>query len=158
MRIFTIILFLTFGLLNNLFAVTYKWVDDTGHVVYSQQPPEDDRQYQRLKDSRKYGESSSSDESTEKPETGSGDSAGSEASSGAEAGSGEEKETGYSEEDIARRAEMKEKNCKSAKDALDLYTVHKRFKNEDGSVTTLSNQQRQENIKKAEAAVQEFCN
>ena len=143
----TSILFLSFGLTASVQAVTYKWTNDSGNVVYSQQPPEDDRQFQRIKGLKKYQASP-----TENPEEESATNADSAKNSE------ETKETGYSEEDIARRKEMKEKNCKSAKEALDLYTVHKRFRDKDGNITTMSEAERQANIEKAENAVKEYCN
>ena len=149
MRTFiTLILFLSLGITSALqAAVTYKWTNDSGNVVYSQQPPEDGRSYQRIK-----GLQQSRGDSTENVEDKSVNNAGSAKNNQ------KPEETGYSEEDIARREAMKEKNCQSAKKALDLYTVHKRFKGKDGQVKTMSAEDRQANIKKAEAAVKEFCN
>ena len=148
MRIFiTSILFLSLGITALQAATPYTWIDDNGNVVYSQHPPEDGRPYQRIK-----GLPQSRGDSSENVEDESANNAGSAKNNQ------KPEETGYSEKDIARREAMKEKNCQSAKKALDLYTVHKRFRGKDGQVKTMSAEDRQANIKKAETAVKEFCN
>lgn len=43
----SIILFLSLSGLN-LPAATYRWLDDDGHVVYSQAPPSDGRNYREI--------------------------------------------------------------------------------------------------------------
>lgn len=138
----------------------YKWRDENGNIVYSQHPPAEGVQYQTIKDvgtidsdeEKEESNEATSDEeeaAEEKEETETGDTDSSDENA---------KVTGNSEEDIARRAALKAENCKQAKEALDAYTVHRRFKGEDGQVVTLTEEQRQANIRSAELAVQEFCN
>lgn len=148
-----LLLSLTLGISGILQAEEiYKWRDDNGNVVYSQYPPEDDRQYQRI---NRESTDSEAEETEAAPED-TGDEEEQDGENGADNKTQSKK--GYSKEDIARRELMKEENCKKAQEALDLYTINRRFEGEDGKVVTLTEEQQQANIRKAEQAIEEFCN
>ena len=124
-------------------AATYKWTDENGNVVYSQTPP-GSGQYERIK-GLKHSRSSQANEAESKTDTNT-----------------SKKVSGNSPEDLARREELKEElkkdNCEKAKKNLDVFTVYRRFKNEDGTVTRMDENERQAKIKEAEAQIREFCN
>ncbi|MGD8525435.1 MAG: DUF4124 domain-containing protein [Thioalkalispiraceae bacterium] len=140
---------LLLGFTLSAHAVTYKWYGDDGNVVYSQQPPEDERPYQRIKGLKK----SLSEEATDNAsEVDSADTTGGETSAGGGASEAEP-----SEEDIARQAKLRQQNCEAAKKNLDVYTVYRRFKNEDGTITTMSEEERQKHIQQAREDIETFC-
>lgn len=136
MRSISIILvFLSFLASTTLQAATYKWTDENGNVVYSQQPPKSGP-YEVIK-GLKQSRSTSSTETASSPD-----------SSSQQSGDNEQS---------ADNAELKRVNCAAAKKNLDIYKVHRRVKDQSGKVTTLSDEERQKRIEEAEAQVRLFC-
>ena len=137
----TTIFLLSIGLTTPLQAASsYSWTDDNGNVIYSQQPPRDNRPYKRITGLQKSTVTPVEDAESKPAEK------------------QKPKETGYSEEDIARRDAHNAENCKRAKEALDFYTANKRYKDKDGKIKKVSDDERQESIEKAEKGIEDFCN
>ena len=54
--------------------------------------------------------------------------------------------------------QMREKNCEAAKKNLEIYTVDRRIRNEDGEVVRIDDEERQQKIDEAKQAIRDFCN
>lgn len=140
----------TLGVLaGNVQAGMYKWYDENGNTVYSQQPPEHTDDYQTIKGLP----SSKPHPSTKASPSDVGTSKKSAKSSSAE----KKAPPGESEEDNKRRAELRAKNCESAKKHLDAYMVYRRFPDKDGNMVVVSPAERQKKIDEAKQAIKEFC-
>lgn len=119
-------------------AATYKWTDENGNVVYSQQPPKSGP-YELIK-GLKHSRSTSGENSGE-----------------TQFGSDDNKEEG-SGGLSAEEAKLKEQNCEAARRNLEVYKVYKRVKNQDGEITTLTDEERQKRVEEAESQVRLYCN
>ena len=137
---------LLFGLImvSTNAATTYKWVDENGNVVYSQQPPEEGP-YETIKtkNSSKTGISSSTPSSSFATEV--------------------KKETEEQnldrkvEQEAAKSEKLRADNCKAAKNNLETYTVYRRIKNDQGEIIRLDDNERAKRIQEAKDAIKEFC-
>ena len=121
-------------------AATYKWVDKDGNVNYSQRPPPDTN-YERLNIKTPPPESGSTTPATPAP-----------AATGSDNSSSD-----TVAQEMAKNAEIRAKNCAAAKSNLELYTVYKRVRKEDGSVVRLDDNERARKIEESKAAIKEFC-
>lgn len=149
MRIFILSIFvLSLGLGSYTQAATYKWTDEQGNVIYSQQPPaEKDKEYQRM---RGLPKSTSGSSSRYKSSTDS-----SAESSASESGGSDD--SSASKETTAKAKETREKNCAAAKSNLELYTTYRRFPDKDGNMTRMDDNERQKRIQESEQQIQDFC-
>ena len=59
---------------------------------------------------------------------------------------------------VCQGAEIRQKNCEAAKKNLEVYTVYRRIRKEDGSVVRLDDNERQKRIDEAKKQIEEFCN
>jgi len=125
-------------------AASYKWLDDNGNVVYSQQPP-DGRPYETVKTTKP---SSVSSQPTP-------------AQSSFEAGvkqNDEERELDSKVQQAAAESEqLRADNCKAAKNNLETYTVYRRIKNDQGEVVRLDDNERARLIQESKDGIKEFC-
>ena len=139
MRNFSIILvFLSVLVSTSLTAATYKWTDESGNVIYSQQPPESGSYelIKGLKHSRIRGAASTTQATNDTPAP-----------------------TPKDNDELTEEGKkIKAQNCIAAKKNLDVYKVYKRVKGQDGKVTTLSDEERQKRIEEAQNQVNLFCN
>ena len=116
-------------------AGLYKWVDDEGNVHYSQKRPLD-AQYKKLKAPATAPENSKSLYQQEKTKT------------TADTTLAAEKE---------KIKKLKADNCEKAKQSLKAYTVYRRFKGKDGTVRTIDDKERAQQIKNAQKAIKDYC-
>ena len=124
-------------------AATYKWVDEKGNVHYSQQPPAG-TDYERMKvDKSRYPYGEPEQETTPK------DSAAKPAASSSSSST--------VKEEIAKNKEIREKNCEAAKKNLEIYTVYKRYKDKDGNVVRMDDNERLKKIEETKQNITEFC-
>ncbi len=137
-------------LLGSLFAVssamaaTYKWTDEKGNVHYTQQPPADGS-YERMKVDKSrpvYGEPESPPPTASQPATATTKSS----SNGA-----------VVKDELAKNAEIRTKNCEAAKKNLEILTVYKRYKDKDGNVIRMDDNERAQKIEEAKQNISEFC-
>lgn len=137
-----------FGVLSQgAIGASYKWTDDEGNTVYSQQPPPD-RDYQRL------------DIRTGTPSPSGQDEPASSSSSAAESILEEAKKSEKQKEIEAQQAkaeEIRKQNCEAAKQNLEVYTVYRRIRDAEGNVKVLGDEERQEKIQQAKDQIAEFC-
>jgi len=146
MKALRTLVFLTLSLAATpLLAVTYKWVDESGTVVYSQNRPPAGVPYQTIDTGRPRPPSAPS----RKPSSAFLDQVEQEK----RARQAEQKAQG----EYQKNLELRKKNCEAARHNLQVYTVHKRIQQEDGSVIRLDDNERLRKIEEAKEAIKEFC-
>ena len=142
-RIFVTSLLLSLTIASANATTTYKWIDENGNVVYSQQPPED-KPYETIKT-----KNTTTQISTPSP-----------TSSFATKVKEESEESQLDskvEQEAAKNEELRAANCKAAKNNLETYTVYRRIQNEDGEIIRLDDNERAKRIQEAKDAIKEFC-
>jgi hypothetical protein len=126
-------------------AATYKWLDENGNVVYSQQPPEEGP-YETIKTKRSPPASTGS---TPAPSTSFTTEVKQET---------EERELDSKvQQEAAKSEQMRADNCKAARNNLETYTVYRRIKNDQGEIIRLDDNERAKRIQEAKDAIKEFC-
>lgn len=140
-----LLLLMSLLLSTSVSAGTYKWVDEKGNVHYSQQPPAGSN-YERMKidKSRPAYNEPTQDAAPKaapnpKPATSSSTST-------------------VIKEEIAKNKEIREKNCEAAKKNLEVYTVYKRYRDKDGNVIRMDDNERLKKIEESKQNIAEFCN
>ncbi len=141
-------LLLSLFMLGNSYAgSTYKWVDSNGNVVYSQHPPAEGIRYERIKTISPSRSSSKSSASTP----------------ALSARESIMKDQSAREENELVRKEMdknnaeRAKNCKVARDRLRFYQVQRRWKDKDGNIQSLSDEERMKKLDEAKQQVTDYC-
>ena len=144
----TLSLAMLFGSVD-LAAKTYKWIDDAGNVVYSQQPPPDNRETVRIgappppaespeEANKRLQEQMQRFESTR-----------------------EEKKAAREEATSTRvDAEKKAENCRNARanlQTLQNSPAARRFKTESGEYRKYTSEERAAKIKETEQQIETFC-
>ena len=123
-------------------AATYKWVDEKGNVHYGQHPPADTN-YERMKvEKSRPGE-------TPPPAPAS---SGSTNQAGSSTGSSK-----VVKEELSKNQEIRAKNCEAAKKNLEIYTVYKRYRDKEGNVVRMDDEERLKKIEEAKQHIAEFC-
>ena len=127
-------------------AITYKWVDENGTVVYSQSRPPAGVPYETIDTGQSRPATAAP-----KPRPGS-----------AFLEQVEKDKTAREKDRIIRNemekgTEVRKKNCAAARHNLQLYTAHKRIRQKDGSVVRIDDNERMKRIKEAQEAIKEFC-
>ena len=117
-------------------AATYKWVDENGNVVYSQQPPREGP-YETIK--------------TKKPSSVSLQPTPAQSSfmAGKEKEAEEAKKDNTVQQEVAKGEAARAENCKAAKHNLEAYTAFRRVRNEKGEVVMLDDDVRAKRIEEA---------
>jgi len=125
-------------------AATYKWFDDNGNVVYSQQPPEG-KPYETVK--------------TKKPSSVSLQPTQTESSfmSEREKQADEAQVDNKIQQDVANAEKLRAQNCEAARNNLDVYTVYRRVPNEKGESVRLDDNVRAAGIEAAKQGIKDFC-
>lgn len=131
-------------------AVTYKYMDQEGRTVYSQHPPASGP-YTVIDTPKtnKYGadSKSSTNPKSNKPSL--------------KDRVSEISEKNKQNSDITAETEknkkLREDNCKNARKNLEVYQVYRRFKDDKGNVTRISDADRQKKIDEARDAIKQFC-
>lgn len=141
-RIRIIGLLLLFGLASQpLQAATYKYQDQSGNTVYSQNPPEDPNTPYEVLGVPSHARPGSDSSPASAPSLQQEESAGN--------------STIAKEQEQAQK--VREENCAAAKKQLEIYTVYRRVRNEEGDIVRLNDEQRQQKIDEAKQAIQDFC-
>jgi hypothetical protein len=135
----------TFLLTTAQAAGMYKWTDEQGNVHYSQQPPRD-KQYERMKVDKAPRSASTPPASSSSTGT-----------SGGSQTSGESSGSTTVEDELAKNAEIRKKNCEAAKKNLQVFQVYRRVKGEDGKIRVVTEKEREEQIQRSKEAIREFC-
>lgn len=144
-KLFALLLLLALATPTAL-AATYKYQDESGNTVYSQNPPENpDTPYEVM-----------TNISSPAPTRPGSNSAPASSPSPTLQQDKEQNDTVAREQQQAEQ--MREKNCEAAKKNLEIYTVYRRIRNEDGEVVRIDDEERQQKIDEAKQAIRDFCN
>jgi hypothetical protein len=143
-RIFITSLFLSLIMVVSAPADSYKWLDENGNVVYSQQPP-DEGPYEKIKTTKPSPASSRSTPQSSSFAT--------EVKQEAE----ERELDSKVQQEAAKSEQIRAENCKAAKHNLETYTVYRRIKNDQGEIIRLDDNERAKRIQEAKDAIKEFC-
>ncbi|MCG6886133.1 MAG: DUF4124 domain-containing protein [Proteobacteria bacterium] len=128
-------------------ADTYKWLDETGNVVYSQTPPPDGTAYETLKTIKP---SHNSPTPVPAPET---SKPVADLKQRTDQRAAEQKKSA----EKAKEEELRAKNCQAANKNLEVYTRYKRIRKEDGEVVRIPDDVRAQKIEEYKKAVKEYC-
>ena len=129
-------------------AGMYKYKDERGNWVYSQQPPANG-EYQILRGPKETRSSKLSKEArTQKVKKAR------EAILGTPEKNAEKDKVA---KETAKNLDKRLDNCKKSKKALEALQVYRRFKDKNGKVTRLSDEERATRIKNAEENIKQFC-
>lgn len=125
-------------------AAMYKYQDEKGEWVYSQHPPasgdfESIRAKKRSRSSVSSKPSSSSN--TDKKASKSGSKAGKE----------------IVDKETAKNADKRADACSKSKAGLTALQTYRRFKDKDGNVSRMADDERERRIKSAKQNIQQFC-
>jgi len=130
------------------FSAMYKYKDEKGNWVYSQHPPASG-EYETLK-ARKETRSSklSKEASSEKIKK----------ARESVIGKPEDKaEKDKVEKETAKNADKRKEACEKSKKGLEALQIYRRFKDKDGNVTRMSDDERAKRIKNAKENIKQFC-
>jgi len=126
-------------------ATTYKYQDESGNTIYSQNPPASpDTPYEVL----------GNIPSRAKPGS---DSAPLNNTSSAPSLQQDDKQDDTVAQEQQQAEKIRQQNCEAAKKNLEIYTVYRRVRNEDGEVVRIDDNERQQKIDEAKQAIQDFC-
>ena len=144
-RIFITSLLLSLIMMVSAHADSYKWLDENGNVVYSQQPPAEGP-YETIKSTAR---SPAASRTTPAPS--------SSFATDVKQGTEERELDSKVEQEAAKSEQIRADNCKAAKHNLETYTVYRRIKNDQGEVIRLDDNERAKRIQEAKDAIKEFC-
>jgi len=144
-RIFITSLLLSLIMMVSANAASYKWLDENGNVVYSQQPPAEGP-YETIKTTKP---SPASSRATPAPAPS--------FTTEVKQESAERELDSKVEQEAAKSEQLRAENCKAAKHNLETYTVYRRIKNDQGDVIRLDDNERAKRIQEAKDAIKEFC-
>lgn len=134
------------GLLSStvLLAGTYKWVDKDGNVVYSQHPPPSG-QFESIRVRPKPRSATSANSAAEQSKQ------------FLENATSQRKSDNKLKGELKKAQELRKKNCATARQQLQFYTVYRRKKNDKGEYVRVTDKEREAGLKEAKQAVKEFC-
>ena len=141
-----IIFIISFLFPLNCMAVMYKWVDEQGNTHYSQTPPNSDVEVKTIKPPPKVDTEAASKALEEQNK---------------KVSELREKRLAEAEEQEKTDSEKaeKDKNCQQAKDRLASYQRPRvNLENSDGTIRTVSEEERQAEIKKSKEYIEKACN
>ncbi|MDZ7802893.1 DUF4124 domain-containing protein [Thiohalophilus sp.] len=142
-KLFALLLLLALATPTAL-AATYKYQDESGNTVYSQNPPENpDTPYEvmtNISSQARPGSNSAPASSRPSPNL-----------------QPDEEESDTVAREQQQAEQMREENCEAAKKNLEIYTVYRRIRNEEGEVVRISDEERQQKIDEAKQAIRDFC-
>lgn len=138
-------------------AGLYKYRDENGNVVYSQTPPpEGDYEYMKTPETPRSVREAQRRAPAATP--------GPPGTPGTPQATPQDPLTDPAASDdptvqaeLARAQEIRRQNCERAKKNLEVYTVFRRIRNEEGEVVYVDDNVRQQRIAEAKAAIKEFC-
>ena len=132
-------------IMGSVNAGTYKWEDENGNIVYSQQPPKE-RAYETIKTTKP---SSSTPPSTPTlPQS---------LKAKKQVEAAEQQLEGKIQQETANLEKIRAENCKAAKHNLEAYTVTPRIINAQGEFVRLDDNERNRLIQEAKDNIKEFC-
>ena len=128
-------------------AGTYKWEDENGNVVYSQQPPKEGP-YETIK-TTKPSSSTTPPSTPTLPQS---------LKAKKQVEAAEQQLEGKLQQETENMEKLRADNCKAAKHNLEAYTVTPRIKTAQGEYVRLDDNERARLIQKAKDNIKEYCN
>lgn len=126
-------------------AATYKYQDESGSTVYSQNPPENpDTPYEVLGNIPSHARPGSNTPPAS-------------SSSPSPSQQQDDKKNDTVAQEQQQAEKLRQENCEAAKKNLEIYTVYRRVRNDEGEVVRLDDNERQQKIDEAKQAIQDFC-
>ena len=133
-------------LAGNAHAAIYKWVDENGNVQYTETPPPADVKAETIQPPPQTVDTETATKQLSEEER--------QFEELRKQRLEQEEEGDKAAADLA----LQEKNCQMARERLASYTRPRvRFVQEDGTRVTATEEERQEQIKKSEDMIKEFC-
>ena len=126
-------------------VTTYKWMDEDGNMVYSQHPPAEGISYEKIQTrspSRSSAETKSKTSSAR--------------NSILEDKARKDKKDIVSKE-LSKNEETRKKNCEIAKERMAFFQIQRRYRDQEGNIKSLSDEERKEKLEQAKSEVKEFC-
>ena len=130
-------------------AATYKWVDAEGNITYSQTPPPSG-DYERISGAARGGPGSSTSGEQEMQRL-------RDSVADIDAQSEETRKREEVERTIAENEEIRKQNCEAARRNLEIYTTFRRFRDKDGNVTRLPEEERLQRLEEARTQIETYC-
>lgn len=125
------------------FSATYKWQDENGNTVYSQQPPASGP-YETIQFKSTKGGAYSRPETTA-PAT------------APKPSFKPQQSSDPVQAEVAKNIALRKANCEAAKNKLEVYTVYRRMKDEQGNIIRITDEERERKIQEAKENIKEFC-
>lgn len=142
----SLISILLFGVLASTTALagTYKWVDEDGNVVYSQHPPPQGK-YEAIKVKPSQRHNPAAGQSADRSKKFLDDA------------TSNRKNQAKLKAENEKNLALRKKNCDTAKQQLQFYTVYRRKKNDQGEYVRVTDAEREAGLTESRAAIKEFC-
>ena len=144
MKTFQISLFLLFIAMDPAWAGSFKCIDSAGNITYSQHPTAQGKCIY-LK-TTKTGKSSPA--LTERLKA---------AQDVIQQGAEQRKEQEKIQTEVAKNEKLRKDNCEAAKTNLRNFQVHRRFRDKEGNVKRMPDDEREAKIKQAKDHINSFC-
>lgn len=128
------------------YSAMYKYQNEKGNWVYSQHPPADG-DYTTIKGPKKTRSSTLSGEARTEKITKARESV---------IGKKEDKKDKAGKES-AKNEDKRAEACEKSKKGLESLQLYRRFKDKDGNVTTMADDERERRIKNAKENINQFC-
>lgn len=125
-------------------AGTYKWIDQDGNVVYSQHPPPEG-QYEAIRVKPTPSNSAAAGNASETSKQ------------FLEKAASERKDDATLKAELKKTQELRRKNCATAKQQLEFYTVYRRKKDQHGEYVRITDAEKEAGLKEAKQAIKDFC-
>lgn len=144
MKTLQISLFLLFIVMDPAWAGSFKCVDSAGNITYSQQPtPQGKCIYLKTSNAGKF-----SPASAERLKA---------AQNAIQQGAEQRKEQQKIQIEVSKNEQLRKDNCEAAKTNLRNFQVHRRFRDKEGNVKRMPDDEREAKIKQAKDHINSFC-
>jgi len=140
--------FLVLGFSTVSQAAMYKYQDENGAWVYSQHPPTEGS-FTTIKPQKQSRSSTLSNEERKAKVT--------EAQESVLGKPGEKEAKSKSDNETAKNNAKRQDICERSKKGLEQLQIYRRFRDKEGNITVLDDEQRAKQIANAKANIEQFC-
>jgi len=128
-------------------VATYKWLDKEGSVHYTQHPPAEGVAYEKIQTIRPS--STNNNSSSVKSPTAARDSI--------LADKDKREKNDLIAKETAKNEETRKNNCELAKKRLNSFQVNRRWKDKDGNINVMTEEERKAKIEESKQHIKEYC-
>ena len=125
---------------------TYKWMDKDGSVHYTQHPPAEGVPFEKI---QTRGPSSSSGKSSVQTQS---------AKDSILQDKANQDANDLVENEMTKNEGIRKDNCEKAKKNLQFYQLSRRWKDKEGNIKSLEENERQAKLEKAKQDMKDYCN